>query len=155
MTRRRTAQDIRFIIYGIRTQPARDVRAARFEFSVLAPSYSCLSTTIASGGLNCRVRNENGCTPSDKAPTQNTQKILNRYGLPYRFGSFGNENKFSFRSLALPLETEERHKKFLENYIRDSHNSFREFCRLISTPRLNTLLRFHLVPINVVISHES
>ncbi len=37
---------------------------------------------------------------------------------------------------------------------RDSHNSFREFCRRISTPRLNTLLCFHLVPINVVISHE-
>ncbi len=36
---------------------------------------------------------------------------------------------------------------------RDSHNSFREFCRGISTPRLNTLLCFHLVPINVVISH--
>ena len=29
------------------------------------------------------------------------------------------------------------------------------FCRLISTPRLNALRRFHLVPINVVISHES
>ncbi len=36
---------------------------------------------------------------------------------------------------------------------RDSHNSFREFCRGISTPRLNTLLCFHLVPINVIISH--
>ncbi len=37
--------------------------------------------------------------------------------------------------------------------LHDSHNSFREFCRGISTPRLNTLLCFHLVPINVVISH--
>ena len=37
--------------------------------------------------------------------------------------------------------------------LRDSHNSFREFCRGISTPRLNTLLCVHLVPINVVISH--
>ena len=32
--------------------------------------------------------------------------------------------------------------------------SFQEFCRGISTPRLNTLLRFHLVPINLVISHD-
>ena len=37
--------------------------------------------------------------------------------------------------------------------VHDSQNSFREFCRSISTPRLNTLLCFHLVPINVVISH--
>ena len=35
----------------------------------------------------------------------------------------------------------------------DSQNSFREFCRRISTPRLKRLLSFHLVPINVVISH--
>lgn len=38
--------------------------------SVLAASYSCLSTTIASTGLNCRVRNENGCDPGDKPPEQ-------------------------------------------------------------------------------------
>ena len=38
---------------------------------------------------------------------------------------------------------------------RDSHNSYREFCRHISTPRLHALLHFHLAPINVVIFHES
>ena len=32
----------------------------RFEHSVLAVTYSCLATTIGAGGLNCRVRNENG-----------------------------------------------------------------------------------------------
>ena len=103
-----------------------------FTLSVLATSYSRLSTTIASRGLNCRVRNENGCDPSDKAPEQNfqTQKILS-------------------------LKTEERHKKKTEKQkrLRDSHISFREFCRGISTPRLHALLRFHLAPINVVISH--
>ena len=36
---------------------------------------------------------------------------------------------------------------------RDSHNSFQEFCRGISTPRLNALQHFHLAPINVIISH--
>ena len=41
-----------------------------------------------------------------------------------------------------------------ESVARDSHNSFQEFCRIISTPRLKTLLPFHLVPINVVISHD-
>ena len=38
--------------------------------------------------------------------------------------------------------------------IRGAHISFQKFCRRISTPRLNTLLCFHLAPINVVISHE-
>src|SRR3989344_4297582 len=45
-------------------------------------------------------------------------------------------------------------RKIRKQLLRDSHNSFREFCRRISTPRLHALLRFHLVPINVVISHE-
>ena len=46
------------------------------EEFVLAPSYSRLSTTIASTGLNCRVRNENGCNPTDEAPEQNLQSSL-------------------------------------------------------------------------------
>src|SRR3989344_545005 len=45
-----------------------------FEHSVLAPAYSPLASTIGSGRLNCRVRNENGCSPSDKAPTRNAQR---------------------------------------------------------------------------------
>ncbi len=32
---------------------------------------SPLRSTIGDGSLNCRVRNENGCTPSAKAPTYN------------------------------------------------------------------------------------
>ena len=77
-----------------------------FERSVLAPSYSRLSTTIASGGLNCRVRNENGCTPSDEAPTQKAQK------------------------LSVLLDHEELHKQ-ISHYacVRDSHNSLQKFCR--------------------------
>lgn len=42
---------------------------------MLAPTYSPLASTIGSRGLNCRVRKENGCDPSDKAPTQNIQRI--------------------------------------------------------------------------------
>ena len=53
----------------------------------------------------------------------------------------------------MPLAHEDDINMNQTKSIRDSHNSFREFCRGISTPRLNTLLRFHLVPINVVISH--
>ena len=44
---------------------------------VLATSYSCLATTIASTGLNCRVRNENGCDTSDKSPERNFQQYSN------------------------------------------------------------------------------
>ena len=40
------------------------------ESFVLASAYSRLATTIGSEGLNCRVRNENGCTPFDETPTQ-------------------------------------------------------------------------------------
>ncbi len=35
------------------------------------------TSTIGSGGLNCRVRNENGCGPTDKPPEQNIQSNLN------------------------------------------------------------------------------
>ena len=97
-----------------------------FENFVLAPSYSRLSTTIASTRLNYRVRNENGCDPSDEAPEQKEQ------------------------TSPLKTKSDTRNGKQL---LRDSHNSFREFCRGISTPRLHALLRFHLAPINVVISH--
>lgn len=33
------------------------------------PTLPQLRSTIGDGRLNCRVRNENGCTPSAKAPT--------------------------------------------------------------------------------------
>ena len=48
------------------------------ERTVLAPTYSPLASTIGSGGLNCRVRNEDGCTPADEAPTQYVQSFLER-----------------------------------------------------------------------------
>gem|GEM_PF-5907795 len=44
-----------------------------FKNYVLAATYSRLSTTIGAEGLNCRVRNENGCTPFAKPPTHNFQ----------------------------------------------------------------------------------
>lgn len=45
-----------------------------FKCIVLAASYSPLHKgTIASTGLNCRVRNENGCGPRDEPPRQYIQ----------------------------------------------------------------------------------
>src|SRR3989344_2366862 len=68
-----------------------------------------------------------------------------------------NHQNRIFNSKELLVENEERHKKESRKrfVIRDSHNSLREFCRLISTPWLKGLLPFHRAPINVVISHES
>jgi hypothetical protein len=66
-----------------------------------------------------------------------------------------HQNKiFKIQKHFTPDDNEERQFRILENVLRDSHNSFREFCRRISTPRLHALLHFHLAPINVVISHE-
>ena len=45
----------------------------KVENSVLAATYSPLASTIGTTGLNFRVRNENGCDPSVKPPTQKTQ----------------------------------------------------------------------------------
>ncbi len=112
-----------------------------FKHSVLAPTYSPLASTIGSRGLNCRVRKENGCDPSDKAPTQNAQMSILR---PLITKSYPALRKATQGMQELVYK---------QKASRDSHNSFREFCRGISTPRLNTLLCFHLVPINVVISY--
>ena len=49
------------------------VGAFYFKRSVLAATYSRLATTIGAEGLNCRVRNENGCFPFAKPPTHNFQ----------------------------------------------------------------------------------
>ena len=110
----------------------RTERFCNYDVSTLCWRWPTLpfASTIGSGRLNCRVRNENGCDPSAEAPTQNAQTfcLLNK-----RIASSKSKKE--------------------KNCIRDSHNSFQEFCRGISTPRLNTLLCFHLVPINVVISH--
>ena len=63
-----------------------------------------------------------------------------------------NHQHTIFKPKISPLKTKSdtRNGKQL---LRDSHNSFREFCRVISTPRLHSLQSFHLAPINVVISH--
>src|SRR3989338_9767728 len=189
---RRDAQDM-CRLYRTEKPPAHHVWApslsAEIEYSVLAPSYSCLTTTIASTRLNYRVRNENGCDPGDKALARNT-----RYSVfKFHYGAGRNERTGSrfvqalaWLQIAVPLgdvplrqttrtepskipfvETKSEKRKIRKQYptssrrcvgttkgLRDSHNSFREFCRRISTPRLHALLRFHLVPINVVISHE-
>ena len=43
---------------------------SKIKCSVLAPTYSPLSSTISTTRLNFRVRNENGCDPRVEAPKQ-------------------------------------------------------------------------------------
>ena len=50
-----------------------------FKHYVLAISYFPLASIIASTGLNFRVRNENGCDPSDESPehkVRNFQRVF-------------------------------------------------------------------------------
>src|SRR3989344_5362674 len=75
VVRRCDAQDM-YELYRNAKRPALTcgALASVVENCVLAASYSPLSSTIASTGLNCRVRNENGCDPSDKPPERNFQR---------------------------------------------------------------------------------
>lgn len=59
----------------------------KIENLELAPTYSPFKeSTIGDGGLNFRVRNENGCTPTSKAPTQDFQYSIFKfhYGAGFR-----------------------------------------------------------------------
>ena len=127
-------------------------RKLLFLLFVLATSYSRLATTIASRGLNCRVRKENGCGPSDKSPGQKEQT----YSLKTEERSYFTR-KASFEGHGTRKIQKTQFRRNLQakscRALRDSHNSLREFCRGISTPRLSALLHVHLAPINVVISH--
>ena len=71
---KRTPQ-LKLGVYGIKQKPPWG--GFCFTYSVLATSYSRLATTIASTGLNCRVRNENGCDPSDESPELKTYLTFN------------------------------------------------------------------------------
>ena len=134
---------------------------------MLAPTYSCIATTIGSTGLNCRVRNENGCDPGDKALAHNIRYSIFKFQKdPHVVDTRRariNPARWQPKLLSRTIIKNSERKHFFRVSPRmfrvlprfgDSHNSFREFCRQISTPRLNTLLCFHLAPINVVISHE-
>ncbi len=88
------------------------------------------STKWNAGGLNFRVRNENGCTPTPKAPTLKIfYTFLSHMILFVGFHTF------------LTLNT----------YVSMYNVPYRKL-RPISTPQLNTLLYLHLVPINLIIS---
>ena len=89
-------------------------------------------STIGAGGLNCRVRNGNGCFPAAMA----------------------TGNRALSRSMARPRDgqstgLEERNTATPERPRASTSKS--PSPRPISTGRLNTLLCVHLRPINVVV----
>src|SRR3990167_8313942 len=92
-------------------------------------------STIAARRLDCRVRNENGYDPPAEPPEPNTRSPsslkLRRVRCRYtKYAKVKSANECAIQSSA-----------------RETGH--------ISTPRLHALRRFHLEPINVIISHES
>ena len=85
-------------------------------------------STIAARRLDCRVRNENGYDPPAKPPEPNTRSV--------QYTKYAKVNKKC-----------ERNDCATQSSARETGH--------ISTPRLNALRRFHLEPINLVISEES
>lgn len=103
---------------------------------------------IASRELNCRVRNETGCDPSDESPEHN-MRLYNNRKCPEKDIKKSTSGKRGIR----------RHfpnKKSACNTPRGIKPRLaqEETRQRISTPRLNASLRFHLVPINLIISEE-
>ena len=96
----------------------------------LATIYSPLSSTIDSRRLNCRVRNENGCGPSDKSPAFWVRLRSQKTNMQIK--GIENELKLHWTTYCA-----------IQNSAQKTGH--------ISTPRLNTLLCLHLEPINLVI----
>ncbi len=94
--------------------------------------HTCARSTIGAGGLNCRVRNGNGCFPpatvtgkSKLRKNQAVARLRNRIGLE-----------------AMGFAVEES-------------GIIGQAGRPISTGKLNALQRLHLLPINLVIFQGS
>ncbi len=96
---------------------------------VLATSYFPFYSIIATTVLNCRIRNENGCDHCVESPEPNIQ-----FGKPKVLKLYFSEQVMLSNITYVMFRFPNRN-------------------RVISTPQLNVLLRLHLVPINVVISH--
>src|SRR3989344_4033602 len=96
-------------------------------------------STIAASGLDCRVRNENGYNPAAEPPEPNTRNV--------------RDIEYDPTSLACWRATKGKKVKSAKDNCA-IQSSARETGH-ISTPRLHALRRFHLEPINVIISHES
>jgi len=104
---------------------------------------------IASRELNCRVRNETGCDPSDESPEHNMRLYIIIVSALKKISKKLTSRKHGIR----------RHfpnKKSMCNTPRGIKPRLaqEETRQRISTPRLNASLRFHLVPINLIISEE-
>ena len=91
-------------------------------------------STIGAEGLNCRVRNGNGCFPLATAT-----------------GKLGTQNGKNLRSLS--RQSTESGQSDRVRTVREE--SIGQAERPISTGQLNASLRLHLQPINVVVYHGS
>ena len=98
-------------------------------------------STIGSGGLNCRVRDGNGCTPSDIV----TRKLFFVIGVLSKLDSIFEQDPSSFFLLL----------SFLTSDFRRPTTEFRSSPRPISTGQLNSLLSLHSRPIYLVVFQGS
>ncbi len=94
--------------------------------------HTCARSTIGAGGLNCRVRNGNGCFP----PATVTGKLENLKERAY--GS--KSNRIGLEAMGFAVE---------------ESGIIGQAERPISTGKLNALQRLHLLPINLVIFQGS
>ena len=125
---------------------------------------------IGSTGLNFSVRNGKRCDPCDKPPRQCARYMFivcfieearkkkcfflrDRGGTRtrdhYRGGQYSNQLNYPDIKNNFEDFSSMKHTMLLFYMI----SRFPNRSRAISTPLLNTLLRFHIVPINVIISY--
>ena len=98
----------------------------------------CPGSTIGDGGLNCRVRNGNGCDPSSQVP-----------------GKISSCNRSPERAA---LESKQRFRKSKLLTLHQQYKRYGQASRPISTRQLSLLLaleNLHLGPINLVVFQGS
>ena len=103
-------------------------------------------STIAARRLDCRVRNENGYDPPAKPPELNTRSVRYEYTIEVspRHTRESSRSNIEHAKDISPEGLRATNDRAAQNSARETGH--------ISTPRLNTLLCFHLEPINLVIS---
>jgi hypothetical protein len=121
---------VKYQVPGIRIIRAGSPEKRREPSDVLSSvllSHGLRRSTIGAGGLNYRVRNGIGCTPS-AITTEHIRQLSSEY-----------------------IQLSAPRGQHPECYIARSLLRMRSRPRPISTARLNTLLRLHLQPINLVV----
>ena len=109
---------------------ALDARDVKIPAATYSPTRKPCST-IGSGGLNCRVRDGNGWSPSDKAT--------------------GKLEAFAYAQVVSSARMVPRSTLAFVESVKQLEEKNDQAARAISIGQLSALLRVHLRPINVVV----